>query len=138
MEYLTLLSDETVRQYLKDVGDTVEILSREVDRLRNENNYLKAENYKDSELDDMKKRLENMQEYCKCAFDVPDYKKQALDEWQLKHMTEKHGYGKEGNDKYLSLPVEMNFSYEFTPSTIGVFGTCSCGHCGEKFNISDV
>lgn len=79
-----------------------------------------------------------MREFLKHAYDVPDYKKESLEKWQLNHLKEKQGYVKAGDEKYLLLPIEMNFSYEFAPTTMGVLGTCTCVHCVDTFDISAV
>lgn len=87
---------------------------------------------KDEEIVKLKKQLEQKEERIKNSqtFVILPEEVQAIKEWREQHIKEKHG-----GSEYAGA-IGGRYSYKFTPTSIGTFGTIICD-CGEKFVFAD-
>ena len=102
-------------------------------KLKNELDRLKDEKWKDEELIRMKQELQTAKREYRNGFPISDDQVEAINEWIENHEKEKH------SSKRLfprGGAIGGSYSYIFTPTSIGVFGTVKCT-CGESFEFQD-
>ena len=93
--------------------------------LKKQNKELKSEKYKDNELTAMKEECNRLRESNRRGFPISEEEDKVLNEWIKNHEKEhKGGHG----------CVEGKYTYIFTPTSIGTFGTIKCS-CGESFDF---
>ena len=99
-----------------------------IKKLRNENDSLKSEQYKDLELIELKKENEKLKAEMKSDFIITNTERKRLNDWINKHEFEKkHSSGGAIGGRYV---------YEFNPTSIGTFQTIKCT-CGASFQFND-
>lgn len=129
LDIRTVLPKEQAVRELKNIIATVESLSDDVTRLRVENQALKSENYKDEELARLKESLNSKDELIRKlygrTFVIDDDEQEKIDEFKAKH-----NHGSAG-------AIGGQYSYTFTPTSIGTVGTITCS-CGESFDFSNL
>lgn len=125
-----IINEEDAMSNCKELTDTISYLYENNKQLREENAALKAENYKDTELQRLVEENARLQEQLRAAekqneFTLTEEEVQAIHEWQRKHNAEKHPDGYFG-------AIGGELSYQFTPTSIGMVGEVVCG-CGQHF-----
>jgi hypothetical protein len=103
-----------------------------------ENERLKSENYKDEELQWMKKQMEEtelhyqklMEDYGR-GFRITKEEQEKIDMWKKAHIKKKH------NGNSYAGAIGGNWTYKFTPTGIGTLGEIKCS-CGETFCFCDI
>lgn len=110
---------------------------KRIEYLKKENKELKNNNYKDSQLQEMKDRLDLMTKEYNRGFPISEDEQKAIDNWKEKHEAEIHGV----NTAYKRLSrggvIGGEYQYVFTPTSIGVIGTIKCKDCGGYFTFQD-
>lgn len=102
------------------------------DYLEEENKRLKSDAYKEEEMAKMKASMERYRADYLRGFPIDEDEQAAIDNWKRKHEDEKHnGYG-----KIRGGVIGGSYTYHFTPTSIGTFGTIKCS-CGEEFEFSE-
>ena len=121
---------------MKDIDAALENLKylythqqEENDRLRNQNKELQDKYWKDETLQKMKTRLDLVEADARRGFPISEEENRKIVEWQQKHIQEKH------NGNGYAGAIGGRFSYIFTPTGIGIFGSCRC-ICGEEFTFA--
>ena len=105
--------------------------------LTEQNKNLKDEQYKDEQLQEMKKKLERMKEdYCR-GFPITESEQEKIDKWKQKHDEEVHGLITTDMKMRAGGAIGGRYSYHFTPTSIGTFGTIRCS-CGAEYDFSDI
>ena len=99
-----------------------------IEKLEKENKALKNEHYKDEELQKLQKELDSLRRDLSRGFPISEKEQKEIREWQKKHDEEEHGGVSAIGGKY---------AYEFTPTSIGTFGSVKCV-CGAKFDFQEV
>lgn len=122
--------EENLDKAMKTIQQVFEHNQDTINRLITENNKLKDAAYKDNELADMKKSYNEMQEDYWRGFPISKEEKDFIDEWTKDHLIKKH------SDTYCGV-IGGRFTYEFTPTSIGVVGKIKC-ICGEEFTFQDL
>ena len=122
-ELCLALKDKFMRQ-----EETIEVLRDEIKRL-------KDKNWKDEELQAMKKNFDKMQKDYWRGFPITEEEDKKIKEWINKHEEEKHPRTKMD---YMPRGGAIGgcYSYHFVPTSIGTFGTIKCT-CGEKFEFQE-
>ena len=95
--------------------------------LREEIKRVKDDTYKDSELQKMQSRYNEMSEDYYRGFPVSAKESERVNEWIRKHDASEHS-----NPKGYHGCSGGGFIYEFYPTAIGTAGTCICGTCRRK------
>lgn len=91
------------------------------------------EAYASKEMQDMKAELEAARQELYNGFRITDRERKEISEWQKKHDAEVHGLDTDRKRLSAGGAIGGRYSYEFTPTSIGVIGVCKCGRCkGEK------
>ena len=90
------------------------------------------EAYASKEMQDMKAELEATRQELYNGFGIKDREWKEIDEWQKKHDAEVHGLDTDRKRLHAGGAIGGCYSYEFTPTSIGVIGVCKCGRCKGK------
>ena len=119
-EFITVPPIEKLCLMLKD-----KFLRQEdtIKRLMEENKRLKSEAYKDEELANMKQELDKMRKEYYNGFPISDEEKKKIDEWKKNRMCKQ--FTKPGN-----------FTYKFSPTSIGISGVITDGK--EEFRFREL
>ena len=99
-------------------------------KLRKEIKELKDEKWKDRELQQMKAEMTKVKEEANLGFRISKEEYKAAIKWKANHEKRKHF---QNSDRFYPRggAIGGSYTWEFTPTSIGVFGTikCSCGDC---------
>lgn len=140
-EYHTQVDGEFVRvpafdECIKGIVERNKSQVARIQYLEKENAELKATQYKDEELQRMKKEIEKLQKRVMNGFLLSEEQSKMIKEWEAQHIKEFHTYN--GQPTKIGL-CGGNFTYTFLPTSIGTFLTVKCG-CGKggKLEISDL
>ena len=93
--------------------------------LREENERLKSEHYKDEELAKMKEAYDRMKDEYGLGFPISRDEYSAIKTWI------------EGHHHYTQTAIGGAYSYEFTPTSIGIVGKVKCT-CGASFTFREL
>ena len=87
---------------------------------------------KDEEIVRLQKQIEQSKETAKntITFSITPEQVEAIRTWKKEHEAEAHG-----GSEYAGA-IGGRYTYEFTPTSIGTFGSIRCG-CGAKFAFDD-
>lgn len=122
---------------LKLIKEEIDSKDRTINRLREENDRLKNEAYKDSELKAMQERLnESLEDYYR-GFPISKKEEAAINEWKHKHDVEVHGLDTDEKRFRAGGTIGGRYSYCFVPTSIGVLGIVKC-HCGAEFTFQNI
>lgn len=131
------VTEEGKHKTIHSFDDCVESLSylhkeqeHTIKRLNKQVKDLKEEHFKDTKLAEMQKRLDEMKEDYLRGFPLSKDEETAISKWKDNHIRRKHWDVKNKCPKYTGA-IGGTFSYQFTPTGIGVIGEirCSCGEC---------
>lgn len=104
--------------------------------LEEENKKLKEDNYKDTELQNIKQQLEKMKKDYWRGFPISEYEENTIENWKKKHNEEVHGYTKEMRMKAEGVSGGR-YSYHFVPTALGTSGIIRCS-CGAEFEFQEI
>lgn len=99
-----------------------------IEALREENEQLKDEKWKDVTLQELKKERDTAIANARRGFEITEEAEAAINKWQKQHIAEKHN-----NNSYHGA-IGGNWRYEFTPTSIGTIGVCICSTCASKID----
>lgn len=127
-----IIDSKEAERYADDIVGTIEYLSKEIERLDEENKKLKSEHYKNEEISKLSKENKELKEQLYAAeirneFVLTEDEEKRISDWQNKHNERKHP------TKYFGA-AGGELTYLFTPTGIGTFGTVKCV-CGEKYEF---
>lgn len=130
--FCTVIDKEQARRYADNIVGTIEYLSKETERLHEENKRLKTEHYKDEEINKLSQENKELKKQLCAAeirneFVLTEDEEKRISDWQNKHNERKH------LTKYFGA-AGGELTYLFTPTGIGTFGTVKCA-CGEKYEF---
>ena len=123
------ISEMIIDRFNKTIEELKEDFRKEVelnDKLKQQNAELQGTNYKDAEMAAMKQQLEQVRKNAHRGFSISEAEAKAVSEWQSRHREKYH------NNKPSPSAIGGNWIYKFVPTSIGVFGSCSCKSC--KYN----
>ena len=109
---------------ITEITDIVHGLMKQNDALKQENEQLKSEYYKDEEITRLKEQIKLQQEAMTYGFPITKERYEKIMELCKKHEWEKHG--RKGNGY---------FNYCFAETEIGTFGWAKCCDCGEEIKF---
>ena len=109
-------------------------LDKQIVYLKEQNEKLKSENWKDEQLQTMERRYKEMQEDYYSGFPISKKEKDAINKWIKKHEEEKHP----SSDRLFPRggAIGGSYTYRFTPTGLGTFGEIRCS-CGEIFHFQE-
>ena len=139
-KYITTDSDGHIMEIypIKKINEMLEQkfsdLAKRVDYYQEEYQKLKEEKWKDEELQKMKEELIKTKQDAMRGFPISEDEAEAIQDWIENHEKEKHprpdGAFPRGG------AIGGSYSYIFTPTGIGVFGSIKCT-CGESFTFQE-
>ena len=101
----------------------------ENERLREENERIKSEAYKDDELTRIKKQYDQMSKDYYRGFPISEEEEKRIKEWTRKQMEKNPSNGG---------AIGGRFTYQFVPTGIGISGTIKDSLTGDSFNFLDL
>lgn len=130
-----------VKNAMEHISDYIEYQENLISSLREENNKLKAENYKDKELACLKKELEDIKEKMvkmrAHSFEITKEQHDAIEAWKKEHEAKVHGATTLEQRLKLGGAIGGLYTYQFCPTSIGTFGKVKCS-CGAEFSFEDL
>ena len=128
------VSEKTIEDYLLNIKELSKSKDNQIQKLKAENAQLKDKNYKDNELDSMKKQVESakidmeiMKKDMYRGFPITAKEKEAIHNWSKEHDEKEHK-----NPRGYHGAIGGGFNYHFTPTSIGTVGVCVCGTCERR------
>lgn len=128
------VSEKTIEDYLLNIKELSKSKDNQIQKLKAENAQLKDKNYKDNELDSMKKQVESakidmeiMKKDMYRGFPITAKEKEAIHNWSKNHDKKEHK-----NPRGYHGAIGGGFSYVFTPTSIGTIGVCVCKTCERR------
>lgn len=128
------VSEKTIEDYLLNIKELSKSKDNQIQKLKAENAQLKDKNYKDNELDSMKKQVESakidmeiMKKDMYRGFPITAKEKEAIHNWSKNHDKKEHK-----NSRGYHGAIGGGFDYVFTPTSIGTVGVCVCGACQKR------
>ena len=132
-----ILSIHDPYKYIDFIRDEFSRREELIEKLRQEIRELREEAYKDIELQSLKKQIEEMQRERYLGFPISGEESDAIIEWKNKHDREDHRYLTAEQKLEAEGVSGGRYSYRFTPTSIGTFGTVRCS-CGAEFEFRTV
>ena len=129
---------KTLEETLKEIKERFDSKEAEIKYLEEENKKLKDEAYKDNELQEMKERLDKMQNDMWRGFPITEEEMAAIRAWMKKHEEEAHGLITDKQKLASQGVCGGKYTYHFIPTSIGTIGYVECGACGEKFTFQEM
>lgn len=115
-------------KYVLDFDECIESLkernadkTERIKRVEEENRRLKSEHYKDTELQNLQHKYDELKKDAYRGFPIIEREEKRIDEWKYKHEMQKH--------------PRASYCYIFTPTSLGVIGTIKCS-CGAEFDFT--
>lgn len=128
------VSEKTIEDYLLNIKELSKSKDNQIQKLKAENAQLKDKNYKDNELDSMKKQVESakidmeiMKKDMYRGFPITAKEKEAIYNWSKEHDKKEHK-----NPRGYHGTIGGGFDYVFTPTSIGTVGVCVCKTCERR------
>lgn len=134
-EYIQVLP---VEECVKSILSRIESYEDTIERLKEENQKLKDEVWKDEELQDMKEQLDKMKAKYYRGFPISKQEEIAIKEWKENHEEEVHGLKTSLQRMNAQGASGGRYSYIFYPTAIGCSGVVKCNSCGEEFEFCEI
>ena len=130
-----------VKNAIEHILEYIEYQENLISSLKEENNKLKAENYKDEELSCLKKELEDIREKMvkmyAFGFEITKEQHDAFEAWKKEHEGKVHRATTLEQRLKLGGAVGGLYTYQFCPTSIGTFGKVKCS-CGAEFSFEEL
>ena len=117
---------------LEELANSMQEVLDYAERQENINAELKAENWKDEQLQAMKEDYESMKEAYYRGFPITEAQAEAISEWKDKHWTNQHNAPDSRSRLAKQGAIGGAFEYRFVPTSIGTSGVCRCQSCYKK------
>lgn len=117
-----------IDECIENLKNLYEYQKTQIEKLVEKNAELSADGWKDKELQDMREQLNSAKNELHNGFGIkPDIKK-AIEDWQREHIKVRHSHTQSRS------AIGGEFTYTFSPTSIGTFGTCTCNICQCKID----
>ena len=120
---------DDIEKTLQQVYDHYRNVCNTNDYLRKEIEKVKSEKYKDEELFKMKSEYDKMKSDYYRGFPISEEEDKKINEWIEKQMEKVPGIGGASGGR---------FTYQFTPTGLGIAGTIIDGFTGDKFTFQEL
>ena len=117
---------------LEELANSIQEVLDYAERQENINAELKAENWKDEQLQAMKKDYDEMKESYYRGFPITEEQSDEISRWQDQHWTNKHNAPDLRSRLAAQGAIGGTFEYRFVPTSIGTSGICRCKSCYGK------
>ena len=122
---------------LNRLSECIRSFRTQIDYLQTENAKIKSEKYKDEELAEMKRELDEAREALRRGFELRESECKAIEGWKREHEEKEHGAKTVEQRIRLQGVSGGRYSYEFVPTGIGTIGKVRCS-CGAEFCFRDL
>ena len=126
-----------IDKMLEGIRNTLDSKDSRIEYLHDENKRLKSKQYKDEELSKMKDYVEKTEKDMCRGFPISEREEQKIEEWKLKHEIEDHGLDTPEKRLRAQGCCSGGYTYEFTPTSIGIIGVVKCS-CGKEFEFQSL
>ena len=106
-------------------------------RLEEENRKLKSEHWKDEEVTNMRKQLNEVLTSCCRGFSITQQELEQINEWKKRHEEEVHNLVTQDDKLVAHGAIGGRYSYVFIPISLGTIGIIKCS-CGAEFTFQDI
>lgn len=118
-----------LKNLLQEVYDHYHFVVKNNEYFRKENEQLRSELYKDEELSKMKSEYDKMKSDYYRGFPISEEEDKKIKEWRENQQKKVPGIGGASGGR---------FTYEFTPTGLGISGTIIDGFTGDKFTFQEL
>lgn len=131
IEMIEKLEEMRTDELIDGISKTLKNKDKEIKELRNENEQLRNEAYKDNEFQRLKEHINGLNQIISHSFPISEEEYEKINKWQEEHIKTKHN-----SDSYAGA-IGGRYTYEFIPTSIGIIGKVRCS-CGEEFVFSEL
>lgn len=117
----------SVPELLQAIEKKFEYDNELLTELKKVNSELRDSHYDNKLITDLKLKLDNALSDLSRGFPISVNESKSIQEWKTKHIQVRH------KGKTYSGAIGGRFSYHFTPTSVGVFGTIECDDCMAKY-----
>ena len=117
---------------LEELANCIQETLDYAERQEEINAELKAENWKDDRLQEMKEQYDRMKSEYVRGFPITKEQSAAISRWRDQHWTNKHNAPDLRSRLAVQGAIGGAFSYHFVPTSVGTSGVCRCDSCYRK------
>lgn len=128
-EFLRVEDLDTVCEQLKSIFDDQEA---ENTRLRENLKSITDEKWKDDELQKLRKQRDDALADMSRGFSITQEENDHINAWKKEHDEYQHGLKSDLERCRAGGAIGGRYSFDFTGTSIGTFGTCYCSSCRSK------
>jgi hypothetical protein len=133
--FLGKMKEKEIKDLKEQTNTALDNLLNYLQKITKENEELQSEQWKDNELQRMKEKYNTMREDYLRGFPISETEDKKIRKWIKKHEIEKH---------HLTEDYKMThkccgawYTYEFTPTSLGISGVIKCS-CGDEFEFQSI
>ena len=115
--------DEVCTKFCENIKVLFKHAKEMAESAQEETNALREEKWKDEELQKMKEERDKAIADMRRGFDITEEESKAIHEWKTNHNEYFH------NGRMRGGAIGGNYTYHFTPTSIGVIGSICCTSC---------
>ena len=128
-EFLRVEDLDTVCEQLKSIFDNQ---AAENSRLHENLQAITDKKWKDEELQKLKKERDDALADMYRGFSITQAEHDKINAWKKEHDENQHGLKTDMERCRAGGAIGGRYSFDFTGTSIGTFGTCYCGSCRNK------
>ena len=128
-EFLRVEDLDTVCEQLRCIFDDQEA---ENTRLRRNLESITDEKWKDNELQELRKQRDDALADMYRGFSITQEENDRINAWKKEHDKHQHGLKSDSERCRAGGAIGGRYSFDFTGTSIGTFGTCYCNSCRSK------
>ena len=125
--YDVITKKEDLEGLFRCIEANILVKQKEIEELRKELKEVKAEKYKDEEIQKLQKKCDDYWAQLRLGFGITEAESKQISAWQKKHDATEH----KNPDQYHGTSGG-GYSYKFYPTAIGTFGSCVCDICHRR------
>lgn len=120
-------NEKEVNKKLDEIRDQFILANKSIQYLREENERLRDEHFKDKQLDEMSKILESVRADYLRGFPISEEEEKKIYEFQKDHDTNFHS-----NPTQYHGVSGGGYEFSFYPTGLGTISYCICGDCKRR------
>lgn len=128
-DFLRVEDLDTICEQLKAIFDEQESTN---ERLKKNLDAITDEKWKDEELTHLKQQRDQALADMYRGFSIAEEELIRVHEWQKKHDEVQHKLTTDAAKLQAGGAIGGHYSFDFTGTSIGTFGSCYCGTCRSK------
>lgn len=132
-----MIYEGDIKKHLEKIQKIDEAKEKVIRSLREENEKLKDEAYKDTELQRLKSELDKARKDMMRGFPISEEERNTIAAWKKQHDETVHGYKTAEDRLTAGGSIGGRYSYRFVPTSLGTSGTVRCT-CGAEFEFQEI